>query len=319
MCTYNGAHYLSEQLASIVAQTRHPDELIICDDASVDETPALLQDFTLNAPFRVSVVRNQKRLGSTRNFEHAIELCGGDVIFLCDQDDIWVETKLAVMEQQFVQKPVMDLLFSDADLIAEAGQPMGRTMWKALRFDEASKRKIRSDTAYELLEKREVVTGATVAFRAKFLDLILPIPEGIPLIHDGWIALMISYAGRLDCIEEPLVKYRQHRAQQLGAPVTAAETGSKLSRLSESAQRQTDFGPSLKKAEAVQERMYAMRDRYQFPGEQHVEELLIHFRLRESIAQSKLTNMAALMRELIAGRYHRYSNGFLSAMKDILR
>ena len=319
MCTYNGAHYLSEQLASIVAQTRQPDELIICDDASIDETPTLLQEFSRNAPFQVSVVKNPRRLGSTKNFEHAIELCRGDVIFLCDQDDIWVKTKMAVMEQRFVQKSDIALLFTDADLIDESGQSLERTMWKALRFDEASKRKIRSDSSYELLEKREIVTGATVAFRRRFLDLILPIPEGISLIHDAWIALMISYAGRLDFIEEPLVKYRQHRAQQLGAPVTVVESGSKRSGWVESAQRQTDFGPYLKKAEAIQQRMYAMRDRYKFVGEQHVDQVLIHFRVRESVAQSRLTKAPVLLRELIAGRYHRYSNGFLSALKDVLR
>ena len=319
MCTYNGAHYLSEQLASVVAQTRQPDELIICDDASVDETLTHLQDFTRNAPFQVSVVKNPTRLGSTKNFEHAIELCRGDVIFLCDQDDIWVETKLSVMEQQFVQRPDMDLLFTDADLIDENGQPLGGTMWKALRFDEASKRKIRSDAAYELLDRREVVTGATMAFRSKFKELVLPIPEDIPLIHDGWIATMISHAGKLEFIEKPLIKYRQHSAQQLGAPAEITDAGWEISKLARLAQRPMDFGEELKKAEAIQQRMSAMRERYQFVGKENVDHLLIHFRAREAIAAAKLTNAPVIMRELFAGRYHRYSRGFSSAVKDILR
>jgi len=319
MCTYNGAHYLSEQLASVVAQTRQPDELIICDDASVDETLTHVQDFTRNAPFQVSVVKNPKRLGSTKNFEHAIELCRGDVVFLCDQDDIWVETKLAVMEQQFVQKPDMALLFTDADLIDENGKPLGGTMWKALRFDEANKRKIRSDSAYELLDRREVVTGATMAFRSKFKDLVLPIPEDIPLIHDGWIATMISHAGKLDFIEKSLIKYRQHSSQQLGAPVEVTDAGWEISKLAQLAQRPMDFGEELKKAEAIQQRMSAMRERYQFVGKENVDHLLIHFRTRQAIAKAKLTNAPSIMRELFAGRYHRYSRGFSSAVKDILR
>ena len=319
MCTYNGAHYLSEQLASVVAQTRQPDELIICDDASVDETLTHVQDFTRNAPFPVSVVKNPKRLGSTKNFEHAIELCRGDVVFLCDQDDIWVETKLAVMEQQFVQKPDMALLFTDADLIDENGKPLGGTMWKALRFDEANKRKIRSDSAYELLDRREVVTGATMAFRSKFKDLVLPIPEDIPLIHDGWIATMISHAGKLDFIEKPLIKYRQHRSQQLGAPAEVTDAGWEISKLAQLAQRPMEFGEELKKAEAIQQRMSAMRERYQFVGKENVDHLLIHFKTRQAIAKAKLTNAPSIMRELFAGRYHRYSRGFSSAVKDILR
>ncbi len=95
ICTYNGEKYLSEQLASIAAQTRLPDEMVVCDDCSSDATPDLVEEFARSAPFPVRFFRNPINLRSTKNFEHAIALCDGDFIALCDQDDIWLPEKLA--------------------------------------------------------------------------------------------------------------------------------------------------------------------------------------------------------------------------------
>src|SRR3954470_17842517 len=90
MCTYNGARFLGEQLASVAAQTRPPDELVVCDDRSTDETASLVRDFAAAAPFRVRLHVNERNLGSTRNFERAVSLCEGDLIALSDQDDEWL-------------------------------------------------------------------------------------------------------------------------------------------------------------------------------------------------------------------------------------
>src|SRR5689334_15342031 len=111
MCTYNGAQFLNEQLASIVAQTRLPDELVICDDCSTDKTRALLTTFAATSPIKIKLKINQVRLGSTKNFEQAIGLCESDIIALCDQDDIWLPDKLALTEDAFTTNPVIDLAF----------------------------------------------------------------------------------------------------------------------------------------------------------------------------------------------------------------
>lgn len=87
LCTHNGSAYLTEQLASIAAQTRLPDELVVCDDRSSDDTPRLLADFAARAPFPVQVVVNSENLGSTAKFAKAISLCQGDFIALSDQAD----------------------------------------------------------------------------------------------------------------------------------------------------------------------------------------------------------------------------------------
>ena len=86
LCTYNGSEFLGEQLASFLTQTRLPDEIVVCDDCSLDSTVQILDDFAAHAPFPVRIYRNEKNLRSTKNFEQAIDLCEGDIILLADQE-----------------------------------------------------------------------------------------------------------------------------------------------------------------------------------------------------------------------------------------
>ena len=79
--TYNGAKFLPEQLESISAQAALPEELVVSDDCSTDETVAIIREFARRAPFPVKLNVNQKNLGSTGNFAEAIALCTGDAIF----------------------------------------------------------------------------------------------------------------------------------------------------------------------------------------------------------------------------------------------
>src|ERR671927_271278 len=104
MCTYNGARFVREQLASIAAQTRPPDELVVCDDCSTDATLECIREFARTAPFPVRVVENEKNAGSTKNFERAVELCEGDFIALADQDDVWLPEKLQRLEEVLANK-----------------------------------------------------------------------------------------------------------------------------------------------------------------------------------------------------------------------
>jgi glycosyltransferase involved in cell wall biosynthesis len=317
MCTYNGARFLQEQLASLVAQRRQPDELVVYDDSSTDDSVELLQHFARTSPFPVRIHSNESNLGSTANFERAISSCEGDIIALCDQDDIWSQEKLHLFEQRFTEDPGISLIFTDADIVDDEAQLLGYKLWESLRFDKQSQELIKSPDAFEILSQRQVVTGATMAFRANFKDLVLPIPQNIPLIHDGWIALMISLVGRLDPIERPLIKYRQHESQQMGAPVTGPPPSP--STILGKAQRHYNFVGELKKLEAVWERVESRKGQYDFTQEESLAQRLKHVRSRVAISQNKLSNIPAAFVELFAGRYHRYSHGFSSLVKDLVR
>ncbi len=134
MCTFNGARFLRAQLESIARQRRPPDELVICDDGSSDGSVEILREFAAGASFSIRIFCNEKNLGSTQNFEKAIQLCKGDLIALCDQDDIWLPEKLSRLLQIFEQDSSLGGVFSDADLINENSQEIGKRLWQVHKF-----------------------------------------------------------------------------------------------------------------------------------------------------------------------------------------
>jgi glycosyltransferase involved in cell wall biosynthesis len=213
LCTYNGEHFLPQQLSSIQQQTRLPDELVLSDDGSTDRTIEIVREFAASVPFPVRITQNSNTLGSTKNFAQAIGLCSGDLIALSDQDDIWYPMRLARSAQEFDTYPQAGLVFSDADLIDEHDQLLGQTIWQRLGFVGKRKRDVLSGQ-FVVLAKHRFVTGATVMFRADLRDRFLPISSG--WIHDEWITLVIAALSELRPIDQPLIRYRLHGAQQVG-------------------------------------------------------------------------------------------------------
>ncbi|MFT6754528.1 MAG: glycosyltransferase involved in cell wall biosynthesis, partial [Candidatus Azotimanducaceae bacterium] len=117
LTTYNGAAYLQAQLNSYLVQERLPDELVVCDDVSTDETVTILEAFKKTAPFQVRVIINELNLGFTKNFEKALLNCSGDLVFLSDQDDVWYPEKILVVVKAFLLNPDKYLLIHDGDLV----------------------------------------------------------------------------------------------------------------------------------------------------------------------------------------------------------
>ena len=93
LCTYNGEKYLKEQLDSILSQEIPVDEIVICDDCSTDETTLIIKEYESQFPNVFCVFINAENLGYVRNFEKALSFCTGEIIFLCDQDDLWRKDK----------------------------------------------------------------------------------------------------------------------------------------------------------------------------------------------------------------------------------
>src|ERR1043165_3789181 len=166
MTTFNGERYLREQLDSLSAQDRLPDEVVVCDDGSSDGTLEMVRAFAASSPFAVRVIENEERLGVTRNLEKAIGLCDGELIALCDQDDVWRSDKLQQIEQAFIGNSRLGLVFTDAELIDEQSKTIGNGLWRAVGFDRKKQRMITQGRAVELLLAYCVVTGSTVAFRS---------------------------------------------------------------------------------------------------------------------------------------------------------
>jgi glycosyltransferase involved in cell wall biosynthesis len=315
LCTYNGAAYVSAQLASIAAQSRLPDELVVADDASDDDTPALVEAFARDAPFPVRFERNPHRRGSTGNFDGAIAACNGDLIALSDQDDVWRPEKLFAIERRFHESPDVGLVFSDADVVDAALQPTGARLWARVGFDRRRQRFWRRRGALTALVPGRIVTGATMAFRSRFRPLVLPTPEGIaPMIHDGWIALAIAAVADVAFIEEPLLAYRQHAAQQIGA----GEAGPRLGVIA-SATNVNVYSMHIASLRALQERLDAgLAGPQGAAALRRIGTILRHFEARANLPVRRLRRLPLILRELGSGRYHDYGNGVRSAIKDVV-
>jgi glycosyltransferase involved in cell wall biosynthesis len=320
LCTYNGARFLPEQLESLLSQTRPPEEVVVCDDCSRDRTAELLESFAAKAPFPVRLHYNPRNLGSTRNFQQVIALCQGEVIALCDQDDIWHPQKLERTHTLLNNKPEVGLVFTDAEVVDENAAPLGYTLWQILRIDPYLQDRISAGKAFEILWQRPIVTGATMAFRTRFRDLVLPIHEDLSIIHDGWIALVISTVARLGMIDETLVKYRQHQRQQIGPPKRSIGKNNGVQNIQswwKAGCKKHSFKTEIKKLSAIRDRLAANGDNH-FEQRPPLDQILKHLEIRASMRRRKPVNIPYIARELLTLRYHRYSNGLYSALKDLL-
>ena len=318
MCTYNGARFVAEQLASIAAQTRPPDELVVCDDCSTDATIACVREFARTAPFPVRVFENEKNLGSTKNFERAVELCEGDFIAFADQDDVWLPEKLRRLEETLANESTA-LAFTDGEVVDESLRTLGQRVWQTIRFGEEEQRLFREGRAFAVLLDHNVVTGAAMALKAEFKELILPFPndlthDGIPVIHDWWSALLIAAVGDVVFLSEPLFKYRQHSGQQMGVVSNRDEDAPSFRA---AARRKNTFSADVRYVRTILERLSGVEG-VRANVVSDLEARLTHLETRAAMPERRSQRIAPVLRELFARRYHLYSNGLASAAKDFL-
>lgn len=316
LCTYNGERYLSEQLNSIRAQSRQPDELVICDDVSTDRTMAIVREFAERASFPVRILANERNLGSSRNFGRAIGLCSFNdgIIVLSDQDDVWAQGKLAIIENSFRNYPETNAVFSDAQIVDYDLRPKGYRLWDALKFSIKERREVESGQAIRVLLRHNVVTGATMAFRAGMRPMVLPVPEGV--VHDAWIALLAAVAGQVRIISQPLILYRQHSANQIGATKISF-----TERIHRSCERKIrDARAMLRVYEGALDRLG------QIPTEGLTPTLLEdfykkveHVRRRIMVTLRESGWLRCMVAEIMRGNYHRYSVGWWGVGNDLVR
>jgi glycosyltransferase involved in cell wall biosynthesis len=316
MCTYNGARFLPEQLESIASQTRLPDELVVCDDGSADESAEIIRRFAKNAPFPVRLELNEKNLGATKNFEKAIGLCQGDLISLADQDDVWKPQKLAVVEKTLEEHAGAGYVFSDAGLIDEAGKLAGPRLWKSDRSRWLAVRSFSGGKQVAALIRRNPCTGATMAFRSTLKGVLLPISSYF--VHDYWIALLASCVGAYGVpILEPLIQYRQHRGQQIGARRMSILDKVRWVRRA----GPCEYSNRTQGYVDLRERLLALAAEGRLYPTAHmvlVQEKSLHLSRRAAAHSARGTaKLERVFSELITGRYARYSNSWVSVVEDL--
>lgn len=334
LCTYNGAKYLSEQLESYVGQTRLPDEVIIGDDSSTDETVEIIKEFRQNAPFPVHLHINKENLGSTKNFEKTILKCSGDIIFLSDQDDIWQPAKISVMEKILAENSDVGLVFSDAALINEQGKLLKCNLWD-FTFTKTDRKSFKSGNSLEVMLRHNVVTGATIAFRSELIPLFTPIKITIPdIIHDGWIALVASVHSKIMFVDRRLIYYRQHENQQLGVNwETRRNAGNLLSKFSrkyedrnnkldksvkyirQSIGRVNETIETLKVSELLKDSSALLDEEKEKSITEKLNQIA-HLEARMSLPNNRLKRIYPVIREIRTRRYYLFSRGLYGIGRD---
>lgn len=214
LCTYNGENFLNKQIDSILEQTISVDEIVVCDDGSSDSTVSILNSYKEKYPtiFRIHI--NEKNLRSVKNFEKAISLCENEIIFLCDQDDVWKPEKVSLFLKKFRENTEVDVFASNAVIIDDNDNVIDKnTIWDVVSF--LGKENIQYDFFTVFSVVGNLATGANMAFRKSFILKALPFPEKY-FHHDEWISLFASSKNRFGFIEEKPSFYRIHEAQQVG-------------------------------------------------------------------------------------------------------
>lgn len=324
LCTYQGARWLPEFLRSLAAQDLLPDELVVQDDASDDDTVAVIEAFARSAPFEVRLAVNERRLGSTANFEKVLARTRGSYVALADQDDVWYPPKLARLVAILEDDPILTLAFSDADLLDASGRSTGRQLW--------SSRGIRHQLETHeivpcvLFARRALSTGCTMVVRRRAVDAALPFPDSLehptaPMRHDRWLSLVAAAVGTVRAVPEPLLGFRSHPDQQTGV-LAPAEFRARLVEAAVAALRAPD--PSRTVEHEVRARQVAdaahRADLWgDFEEADELRRVVRHHEARADLGASVPERTRLVWRQVAAGDYDRSALGLAAAGADLAR
>jgi glycosyltransferase involved in cell wall biosynthesis len=196
MAAHNGEDFIEEQIASILPQLRDTDELVIVDDASKDNTIAIVEGFRDQ---RIRIIRQERNRGVVETFSRGLQEVRGEIIFLSDQDDVWRPDKVEKFLELFRSQPSVTVAMSDVVIIDACGNITSGPKFGCKDFPHG--------VFSNLVRNR--YQGSAMAFRRSILNYCLPFPAEIP-IHDVWIGLVNQLVGKTGFIPAPLLFYRRH-------------------------------------------------------------------------------------------------------------
>jgi glycosyltransferase involved in cell wall biosynthesis len=217
LATYNGARFLKCQIDSILEQMRPGWRILIRDDGSTDGTAAILQRLSARWPECITLLADRgERLGPSGNFAHLMQSSDADYMMFCDQDDIWLPSRIlkplerieALEQTSGRDTPV--LVHTDLVVVDENLRRVASSFLQYSHLDP----KIGGTLSRLLL--RNVVTGCVTTINRALASLACPIPAAA-IMHDWWLALLAAACGRLECLPEATVLYRQHASNAIGA------------------------------------------------------------------------------------------------------
>ena len=303
----------------MLAQTLPPTEVVVSDDASTDGTVELARAVfdahhraNPTVSIRLTVIENATALGVSKNFEQAVAACVGEYSALSDQDDVWHEDRLDVAIRALDGGPDLLVVFGGARMIDERGEALGPSLFASLELSRRMREAIHQGRVFDILLCRNLVAGATVAFRRALVESARPFPAS--WLHDEWLATVAAIAGRVDFVNGVLIDYRQHDGNEIGA--RSLSLLGKVKRV---------FEPGSARNERLLARAADLADRVaRLPGAhgKHIvaaHEKLAHEQSRNSLPIRRLARVWPVVRELRTGRYRTFGRGGADAFRGILQ
>ncbi|MHC1481550.1 glycosyltransferase [Frateuria aurantia] len=318
LCTYNGASFLPQQLASLLAQSCRPGQIVISDDVSTDTSWTILEAFAQDARrqgIEVVLHRQPVNQGFVANFSWALARASGELVFLCDQDDVWHTDKLAVMAAEMMARPLLCLAHSNARRVSASGQPLEGDLFHALRLEARELRRIDAGEAFAVYARRNLATGAATVVRRGVLTQALPVPAD--WLHDEWLAVCAAALGAVSVMGDVLLDYRQHGGNLLGM---RKRTWRDMWR-----HVFEDVDDALARQQrrlATLQRWLECADLPASTARQHrawVREQQCHIERRQRLSSLRLARLPGVAMELVHGGYRDHATGWRTALHDLLR
>ena len=204
MATFNGSSYVYEQVQSIMLQLGPEDELVVVDDASSDNTIAIIEQFNDR---RIKILRNTHNLGHVRTFERCLTQVTNEIIMFSDQDDIWMDNHREKLLKKFEGKSGPRLVYGD---FVEFSDKDGFAVRKYLP-DFPKFHMTRIDFLRLLVLGKSRMFGCCMALNRELLEKVMPIPA-LAVSHDLWIAYVAALTADVRLVDQVITRRRIHTA-----------------------------------------------------------------------------------------------------------
>lgn len=219
VATYNGGRYLNQQLDSIFSQENQDFNILIRDDGSTDNTVSIITSYQKKYPEKICIIEDEKgNLGASKCFMLLLNAASSDYIMFCDQDDVWLPSKITVSLNKIrllesadsctaVDTPL--LVFTDLQVVDQDLNLINKSFWRYQRLVPSIAKKWKS------LLAQNVITGCTIIINKAAKNACLP--YSLDMMHDQWLGVHVAKYGLIDYLDEQTILYRQHSENVDGA------------------------------------------------------------------------------------------------------
>ena len=244
IAAYHGEKFIAEQLRSLFHQTRTVDEIIVSDDSEDSKTEQVVRQEATNWNGTLKYIRNSQRKGIEANFRNAVQATSGDLVFLCDQDDVWLPEKVEILANELEAHPECQVVACNSKMVSATLAPLGKTIPADLKAAEPIMDAINHKNGFSyMLTQKMIIPGHAMAMMRAFVPFFLLMPENMKF-HDVWLEQTAALFETMRYVNKTLTLYRVHE-NNASTPLKNSGKKGILSRLKEVFQNHDDINATL--------------------------------------------------------------------------